>query len=419
MNNNIAIQPSSQVESPKKSSRLRSVKLKILMYIAWRNLVSKKLRTILTLTGIVIGIGAIFFLLSFGLGLQQLVAKEVVGDASIKAIDVSSPNSRIIKLDTQLVNKIKTYPHVTRVGSQYSFPGSIGYSGADVDSVVYGIDKNYQELTQLNLVEGRLLKEDDNKALLINKAALKAISIDDQKKAINKTLSLNIPLQLTGAKQKEIKDKFTIVGVIDSGSGSEIFIPSGLFDVAGVPSYKQVKVIADETHNVSALRKQIESNGLQTISPVDTLDQINQIFKFFNIVLVGFGAIGMIVAVLGMFNTLTISLLERTKEIGLMMTLGGRRSDMRKLFIIEATLLSVMGAIVGIIMALINGRIVDTIMNGFANKRGVSDHFTLFSAPMWLMLSLVGFMLLVGMIVVYVPARRAEKINPIDALRRE
>lgn len=410
----------SNPESIEKPRRLRAVKLKILMYIAWRNLVSKKLRTLLTLTGIIIGIGAIFFLLSFGLGLQQLVAKEVVGDASIKAIDVSSPNSRIIKLDSQLVNKIKTYPHVTKVGTQYSFPGSITYNGADIDSIVYGVDKAYQDLTKLNLVEGRLLKDDDNKSLLINKAALKALSLNEQKKAINKTLSLNIPLQLSGAKAKEIKGNFTIVGVIDSGSGSELFLPSGLFDVAGVPNYKQVKVITDETKNVATLRKQIESNGLQTISPVDTLDQINQMFKFFNIVLVGFGAIGMIVAVLGMFNTLTISLLERTKEIGLMMTLGGRRSDMRKLFIIEATLLSVLGAIAGIIMAVFNGRIVDIIMNNFANRRGVAgQNFTLFSTPIWLMLALVGFMLLVGMLVVYIPARRAEKINPIDALRRE
>ncbi len=404
-------------DAPKR--HYNAVKLRIILYMAWRNLVYKKLRTILTLMGIVIGIGAIFFLVSFGLGLQQLVAKEVIGDASIKAVDISSPNSKLVKLDVPQVNKIRTYPHVSKVGTQYSFASSLRFKGGEVDSVAYGVDKNYQEMSELNLVAGRLLKPDDNKSLVINKSALKALSISDAGKAIDKPLSVNIPLQLSGAKEKEIKSNFTIVGVIDSGSGSEVFIPGSLFEVAGVPSYKQVKVIADDTSNIPGLRKQIESSGLQTTSPIDTLDQINQIFRFFNVVLVGFGAIGMIVAVLGMFNTLTISLLERTKEIGLMMTLGGRRSDMRKLFIIEACLLSVIGALLGICFAFVNGRVVNIIMNNFAHRRGVNESFTLFSNPIWLILALVGFMLATGLAVVYIPARRAEKINPIDALRRE
>ncbi len=396
-----------------------AVKLRIILYMAWRNLAYKKLRTILTLTGIIIGIGAIFFLVSFGLGLQQLVSKEVIGDASIKAIDISSPNSKLVKLDMTQVNKIRTYPHVSKVGTQYSFASSLRFKGGEVDSVAYGIDMKYQEMSELNLSAGRLLRPDDNKSIVVNKSALKALSISDADKAIGKTLAVNIPLQLSGAREKEIKSNFTVVGVIDSGNGSEIFLPGSLFEVAGVPNYKQVKVITDDTSNVSGLRKQIEGSGLQTTSPIDTLDQINQIFRFFNLVLIGFGAIGMIVAVLGMFNTLTISLLERTKEIGLMITLGGRRSDMRKLFIIEACLLSVIGAICGIGLAFLTGRVVNVIMNNFAHRRGVNESFTLFSNPMWLMFALIGFMVATGLLVVYIPARRAEKINPIDALRRE
>src|SRR5206468_3453072 len=110
-------------------------------------------------------------------------------------------------------------------------------------------------------------------------------------------------------------------------------------------------------------RKQIESMGFLTTSPIDTIEQINQMFKFFNVLLAGFGAIGMIVAVLGMFNTLTISLLERTKEVGLMITLGGRNRDMRKLFIFEAVLLSVAGAVIGIVSAIILGQIINLVMN--------------------------------------------------------
>ena len=127
----------------------------------------------------------------------------------------------------------------------------------------------------------------------------------------------------------------------------------------------------------------------------------------------------MIVAVLGMFNTLTISLLERTKEIGLMLALGARRKDMRRLFICEATLLSLIGSVVGIIGAIIFGKIVNIAMNQLAQSRGVTQGFTLFATPVWLIFGLIGFMVLVGLGVVFFPARRAEHINPIDALRRE
>ena len=217
----------------------------------------------------------------------------------------------------------------------------------------------------------------------------------------------------------EIVQEFTIVGVLASGSGTEVFVPNHIFQMAGRKVYNNVKLEADDSKSVPGLRTQIESLGFQTVSPGDTIDQINEIFKFFNFVLVGFGAIGMIVAVLGMFNTLTISLLERTKEIGLMIALGGRNRDMRKLFIFEAVLLSVIGAAIGIILAVLSGLVINFVMNSFAHRRGVTDSFTLFANPPLLILGTLGFMLLVGLAVVYFPARRAEHIDPIDALRRE
>ena len=399
--------------------RYTAVPLKILFRIAWLNIYNKKLRSILTIMGVVIGIGAIFFLLSFGLGLQELVSKQIIGDESIKSIEVTTPNSRIIKLNEDAFNKIKSFPHIQRVGQLYSFPSNISFKGGEVGSITYGVDSEYMDITKYNLVEGRLLKKDDKGVVVISKGALKAIGIEGTKEAINQKISINIPLNNVVAKEKPIKGEFEIVGVVDSGGGTEMYLPSYIFSQAGVEAFTQVKIIADDTKNIASIREQIQGNGFLTTSPVDTLEQINQIFKFFNIMLVGFGAIGMIVAVLGMFNTLTISLLERTQEIGLMKALGARNTDMRKLFIIEAVLLSFIGAVIGIITAIFNGVIVDKIMNKFASSRGVGLELSLFATPLWLVLSLVGFMILVGLLVVLMPARRAEKINPIDALRRE
>jgi ABC-type antimicrobial peptide transport system permease subunit len=389
----------------------------VLLYIAWRNLVHKRLRAFLTVFGVVIGIGAIFFLLSFGIGLQRLVTNQVIGNQSIKSIDITTPNSKIIKLTDESLQEIRNLPHVTQAGASYSFAGSLKASGSEVDAIVYGEDQTYLRMENLVLGGGRLLEITDEKGILINKAALRAIGIDDADKALNKEVNLRIPI-VTEARSN-ITDVFKIVGVVDSEAGNEVFVPASIFAAAGVPAYNQMKVEVDEVESVAGLRRQIESLGFVTSSPIDTVDQIGQIFRFFNLMLAGFGAVGMIVAVLGMFNTLTISLLERTKEVGLMITLGGRNRDMRKLFILEAVILSFAGAVIGIILAIVLGQIINFAMNIFAAQRGVTDHFQLFAIPIWLVLGTITFMICVGLAVVYLPARRAAKINPIDALRRE
>lgn len=407
------IQDNSVVES--RPAR-NTIMFKNLFFIAWKNILNKKLRSFLTIFGIVIGIGAISFLLSFGLGIQLLVTDQVIGENSIKTIDVTSANSKIIKLDDTARNKLADLPHVDSIGVQYQFPAVLSIGGGEIDTAAYGIDQTFQSLSQLELIEGRLLKKDDNKSVVISKSALDAIGIQDAKTAIGKSVKLSIPLQIYDEKTKDIKDRFQIVGVVNAGESREVFLPSGIFDVAGVSSYKLLKIIADDTGNIPNLRKQVESRSFITTSPIDTLDQINQLFKVFNILLIGLGSIGMVVAVLGMFNTLTIALLERTKEIGLMKTLGGRKKDMLLLFMIEALLLSIIGASVGIALSLLLGKVANYILN---NTRNLSETYNLFSIPAWLVIGLILFMVCIGLSVVYFPARRAQKINPIDALRRE
>lgn len=395
-----------------------TISFKLLLYMSWQNIYSKKLRSSLTIMGIVVGIGSIAFLVSFGLGLQQIVTDNVVGDNSIRSIEISTPNSKVIKLNNQSIEEIRKFPHIDKLGVAYSFPASISISGGGIDSIIYGVDSGYQEMTTLNLTKGRLLQKQDTDSVVISTAALKAIGINDSNKALGRSVDITVPLQYADSELEDIQQKFKIVGIIDSGQDNEIFTTTAVFDAKEVPVYKQAKVIADDTKNIAGLRTQIESSGFQTSSPIDTLEQINQLFKFFNFVLAGFGAIGIIVALLGMFNTLTISLLERTKEIGLMVTLGGRRRDMRRLFMLEASILSVIGALLGVFLSFVAGQIVNEVANQNAASR-VSERFDIFSTPLWLVLLLVAFMLIVGLLVAFFPAKRAEKINPIDALRRE
>ena len=390
-----------------------------LIYLSLKNFISYKLRSLLTVLGVIIGTVAVFFLASFGIGVHDLVSQQIVGEKSLKVIDVASPNSKILRLNDTLINTIKQYPHVEKVGLQFSFPGVLSIKSGESDTVVYGIDENFQELSSLNLLSGSYLDMSDKQTAMVSSSALKSLGFSKSADAIGKDLSLVIPIKRYSTKADKISDTFKIIGVVESDSDSEVYLPSYVFSLAGVSTYNEIKVKAETVDSVSSVRKQIEANGLETTSLVDTMQEINNIFKFLNWILIGFGSIGTIVAVLGMFNTLTISLVERTKEIGLMMSLGARRVDVRHLFMLDSVIMSVIGSSTGVAVAYFAGKVVNHYINIGARSRGVTESFSLFATPLWLIGAVILATTLIGLIIAYWPARRASKINPIEALRHE
>ncbi len=395
---------------------LKPIKFKILLHMALENLKYKRSRSFLTILGVVIGIGSVYMLLSFGLGLQNLVSQDLVGADSIKIVDVSSPNSEILLLDSQHIERIQNVSHVEKISKLNNSAGEISFKAASTDSVVYGVDDAYFTMTSLDIVAGKKLDFKSAQETLVNVSLLKSLDYKDYKKAINQELSLTLKLD---EGDKKIDKQFKIVGVVDSGSGASIYIPNSIYAVAGVNAYQQVKISVNDIGAIKKVRQQIEGFGFETVSPIDTIEQVNKFFSFFNIILVSFGGIGMLIAVLGMINTLTISLLERTREIGLMIALGGRHKDMRQLFIAESSLLAVLGGLLGITLAGIFSFLINALLNQVASGRGVADSFSIFSSPLWLVASILVFMFAVGYGVAYFPARRAANINPIDALRHE
>jgi len=200
-----------------------AIPLKTITYLAWRNLISKKLRTFLTIFGVIIGIGAIFFLLSFGMGIQNLVTKEIVGNSSVKSIDISSANTKIVALNRDAVEKIKNLPHVDKTGVQFLFSGSLKQKGSSVDTIVYGVDQGFMSLNDLTMASGQLDKRDDNRSIMLNETAVKAAGYRSDKDVLGKTISLAIPIKDAKATKKSINGQYTVVGVVKSSSGSEVY----------------------------------------------------------------------------------------------------------------------------------------------------------------------------------------------------
>jgi putative ABC transport system permease protein len=399
------------------TDQLRSViKPQILVYIAIKNLLAKRLRTSLTIAGIVIGVGAVVFLASLALGLHATVNQQVIGSKSVSSIDVTTPNATAILLNDSNVHKVNQFAHVTTVAPAYILAGKVSYQNSQSDTIVYGTNNKYIDLSALRFVAGIHSLKNANDAI-VNTSLLNLIGQSSPGVAINKKLSVQTTVNQANGSQKIVTSNLNIVGVVDTGNGAEVYMGGQPFTNAGASQYGQLKVLADNRKNVPVVRQLIAGLGLTTTSPLDTLSQINTIFTIFTFVVIGFGGIGMVIAVLGMFNTLTVSLLERTKEIGLMIMMGARKADVQRLLILEALLLSVVGCIVGIFAGWLIGLAVNTTLTLYANSRGVPGAIHVFSVTPLLILVTLVMMVLTGLLVAFYPSKRAGHINPIDVLK--
>lgn len=394
----------------------QSMRYGVILRIAIKNLFSKKLRTFLTVLGVVIGVGAVVFLVSFGVGLQKLVESQVVGSKSIKTIDVNAIQARSLKFNDETIKTISGIANVEKIGKVYIIAGKIKTDKSESSSVVYGVDKSYFELSSFNKIAGEITIN-DNQSAIVSSSFLKTQGINDYNSAVNKAIKINFNFENEDDKEQEASIETYIKGVIESESGSEVFVTSSSIEAKGLSNATQLKVLANNRDNVSKIRNEIENRGFSTSSPIDTISEIDRIFQIIQTVLIGFGGIGLVIAILGMFNTLTITLLERTREIGLMVTLGAQQRDIRRLFTIEALILSLIGGLSGIVLAFLTGKIADIFLNAYARSNGVTDRLTAFHISPSLILISLAITAIVGLIVVYAPARRASRINPLDAMR--
>lgn len=401
-----------------KRQKQSGMKLSVIIRIAKKNLFSKKLRTGLTVLAVVIGVGAVVFLISFSVGLQKLVEKQVIGSRSIKTVDVTASQTKSLKLDDTAIQKLNAIPSVNKIGKVYTEAGKIKTNNSESTSVVYGVDQAYIDLSSFNKVSGKVFKPDSTSIAAVNTSFLKIQGITDNNKAINQTITLSFTVPATtDTVERQVSKDLKIIGVIESGSGSEVFVSNKIFEEAGITNASQVKVLASSRDDVAKVRSQIESRGYTTASPLDTISEIDKIFQLLQIVLAGFGGIGMVIAVLGMFNTLTINLLERTREIGLIVTIGGQQKDISRLFMTEALMLSLLGGSLGVFFAFLIGIVGDIALNVYAHSNGVTESLTAFYVSPVLVLISLALTAIIGLGVVFIPAKRAARISPLDAMR--
>lgn len=222
---------------------------------------------------------------------------------------------------------------------------------------------------------------------------------------------------IRGASGRVVSEPITyqVVGVFRDDEQSVIYTPLSDLESMGVQKYTTAKILAGSSEELPLVRDRVEALGFLTRSIADTLHQVERLFAVMRFLLGSFGMIAFIVALFGMFNTLTVSLLERTREIGVMKTLGTTDQDVIKLMISESTIIGLMGGAMGIVLGILVGFLVDWSTSFFRDAVDVS----LFHFPIPFLVMVFGLVTIVGIFTGLYPARRAQKITALDALRYE
>lgn len=399
------------------------MKWQYIIELSWRNLLNRKIRSILTISGVVIGIAAITFLISIGYGFEKMTTSKISTKDTLFVFDVNLENSDLSAITEKDEAVISGFDNVDKFEPAITLAGKISDGKVSSDIVIDGYNNQFLTLNDTRLLRGDKFADSDQNSILVSTSTLAAldISLDDYKNRgflvtiignheISPTLSDGTVSQMKNMK---------IVGVIDDDQSSYAITPyEKLKSSARAVNFNIAKIKVKDQSKLSETKTKVENMGLGTNYIGDTINQISSFFLIFRYIVGGFGFIAMLVAILGMFNTLTVSLLERTREVGVLKSNGAIRRDIWRIFLSEALVISVVGGIFGIIFGISIGEAVNLIFNKLAQSNG-SEPVDFFYTPTYFILGTLASTFVVGFLTGYYPSKRATKINALDALKYE
>lgn len=188
----------------------------------------------------------------------------------------------------------------------------------------------------------------------------------------------------------------------------------GTTEAAG---YRQAVVRVEHPRDVPHVKTALEDSGFRTRALIDQFEEMRRFFVFLDLLLASVGTVALVVASLGVINTLLIAVLERKQEIGLCKAVGASEGDLRVLFMTEAAWVGAWGGIGGIVLGWTVASILDFAARVYTHQLGVPLEGSLFAFPVWLLLGTMGFAISVSVLAGVLPANRAAQVDPIRALR--
>lgn len=385
---------------------------------------NRKLRSSLTILGIGVGIGIVYFLVSLVFGVQQLVIDQLVTSDSILSLDVRSPgeNVDLEGLSEGFVSYISSLPEVDLVAQQKDFSAQIIVNSLTGQSSALGVPSFFFALDGISESSGRLFGEGEKDSIVVNRGVLDLFGVRDPSEILGENVLIKIVVEPGSDTDGVItlEQDFTIAGVVDVADNS-FYLPLEVINEYAAlrkvdPSLLKVKVVAQE--HIDPVKERLQAEGMLVSALTDTLDQLNKIFNTTQIIFGGIGIVALFIAAVGMFNTMTISLLERTREVGIMKSIGATDKDIWGLFLFESVIIGFLGGISGIVLGAVSGVFFNFGINILAKNFGGAQ-VDLFATPGWFLALVLCTSLSIGFVTGFYPARRASNIDPLDALRYE
>lgn len=436
------------------SRRGESINFSDMIDLSVKNLLAKKTRTYVTIGGVALGIAFTVFLVSIGFGLERLVLKNFSKLDQLRSIDAYSSISQNITINDETLVDLTNINGVEEVLPIIATAGKVNLQGSETDIVAYGVERSYLNHSDLNLLRGDffanteiaqasalvkgeadsltgetttektkkvVIEQTDRQEAIVNSAFLDIFALDSAD-AIGKTFEVTlIATQEISNEEVDLESypvNYEITGVISNFDIPVIYIPIADVKKLGVTTYSQARILTQSQDQVSEIRQKVDILGYRTESILDTITQIEATFKNIRMVLTAVGMVALAVASFGMFNTLTVSLLERIREVGLLKVMGMKSVEIKDLFLTEAILLGLGGGFLGIFIGVASGSVVSTIISTVAMSRGY-DSIQVAAIPLTSILGILFVATFTGILTGLYPSRRATKISALNALRYE
>jgi putative ABC transport system permease protein len=446
------------------------MKMRDLTELASRNLREAVLRNSLTTLGIAVGVASLVAILSLGVGLQELANRRLTNSGLFNAVIVMpretgrggfgrmrgmqdvNTSAPPRPLDDEALKELQQIPGVTEVYPEVRFPTGIKYGDITYPTVVAGVPQSSKGTGAYDGIEGSFFSGPDAQEAILQIELAKLLS-NDPSSLIGKEVTVNyaerqaLPTSADGGISGGFsvvphEDKLRIVGIIDTepatGAGGfgqvRMMIPldvaeklqaaqtndlrSVLGGNGGKPNYASLTVKVDDPAEVEAVENNIKARGFGAFSLLDASKNLTLIFRVFDTLFGSFGGLALVVASLGIVNTLVMAILERRREIGILKALGASDGDVKKLFFTEAGCMGFLGGLFGVLLGWAIGRGINFGANVYLHRQNLPS-IELTAVPVWMVFFAIAISIGVSLAAGLYPASRAAKLNPVEALRYE
>ena len=425
--------------------------LKDLAKTALGNLGRHRVRTALSAVGVTVGILTIVTMLSLGVGVQREITRVFRG-TGLETVRISpvtedrtpfnqfTEPKRTVLITPALVEEIRARDDVVEARPQIRVPWGINASlkigdeqlRISVDQVSWISSEPFTQPPEL--IAGEELAADAQGEIVVSSDSLAALGYKDQA-AIEALIGQEVALVLQAPRGDTQTFPVRLVGVFDPNYGfdgpyfdAHIGVADSLAlkawwyndpDILEHEGYDTLTVKAVSLNDAVQIVEQLEERGFEVTSLKTMLDMVNKAMVVVQTMLGSVGGLALLVACIGIANTMVMAIYERTREIGVLKAIGASPGDIRLLFMAEAALIGLLGGITGTIGGWLLGVGLNEGILAYLEWQDVPVTGTFFVVTGWLVALALAFAAVVGLLAGLYPAARAARLDPLEALRHE